>query len=145
MGLFGGDSKKTTTNVTENVETKDQTIALGGDVNGTLIGPEAVLGGTGAISADPYSQVTQTITNTSTGATPAEVQRMLDSVFQAERGNSAALSGLASSLSSGLQNQSKQLGDTLAGIQAPTQSALTSLVPLAIVLVLVALIWSASK
>lgn len=138
MGLFGGGNKRTTTTVQEVNTTQDQRVQVGGSV-GSLVSPGATVGGTGAISASPYSTVSQTISNS--GASPAQVQTMLDSVFAAGSADRAAIGDLASSLGSGLKDQAAQLAGALEATRAPNQSALTLLIPLGLVALL---LWSAS-
>lgn len=137
MGFFGSD-KKTSTVTTEIVETKDQRVQVGGST-GTLISPGATVGGAGAVSAAPYSTVQQSIT--STGASPAEVQGLLDSVFEEGSRDRAMIGGLAESLGSGLREQSQQLGEIVAAAKAPEQTALATLMPLVLGLA-VLMLWS---
>ncbi len=127
MGLFGGDSTKKTTTQTLNLA-NDNRVQVGGSA-GTLISPGAAVAspGGGAVNASPYSTVTQTFTNT--GFQASDVNALLDDVFAAQQQTNDALSGLAGSLGSGLQAQTQKLGDIVEATQAPTQSALTTLLP----------------
>lgn len=141
-GFFGGgtSSKKTyTTQQTVN-EAREQNLQIGGSA-GTVVAPSAQVteAGGGAVQASNWSNVYQTIT--SSGAKPAEVQKMLDSVFADATANRESLSGLAESLSVGLSDQGKALTDALAATRAPEQSALASLVPVLIVGLIVFMVW----
>jgi len=141
-GFFGGGEKRTTLTTTTDTLTQaqDQRVQVGGSA-GTVISPGAGVSeaGGGVALASPYSTVTQTIT--SSGVQSHEVQTLLDSVFANEGQSRATLADVAVSLSSGVQATNTQLSDLLAATKAPEQTALSSLLPVLILLVIVLMFW----
>ncbi len=123
-GFFGGGSKETKQTTTTTNIAQDQRVQVGGSA-GEVISPGASVGGTGSIAAGPNSTVQQSIM--STGMAPAQVTALLDQVFTHE-------SGLAASLASSMAGTTSGLTSALAATRAPEQSALTSLMPLLLVL-----------
>lgn len=139
VGIFGSSSEKKTTVTTQTTPiTQDQRVAVGGSA-GTLISPGATVGGQGTVSAAPYASVTQTISNE--GLKPAEVQAMLDTMFTQTSADRAAMSDLAGSLSSGLQETARGLSDVVAATKAPEQTALTSVLPVLALGLLLVMLW----
>jgi hypothetical protein len=137
MALFGGSSKKTTTTV--QTTSADQRVAVGGSV-GTLVSPAAAVGGTGTISAAPYSKVTQQIS--SVGLKGTDIQAILGSFSQETAATRASMQSMAESIAGSLSVPMQQLGSIVAATKAPEQSQLNSLIPVFIVVAVLALVWS---
>ena len=129
-----GNGKTTTTTATTQTaeEVKEQLVGVEGDV-GVLVSPEAqvVSPGGGAIQAEPWSTVTSTVS--SSGVSGEQVQSMMDSLLADSQAQRQSFTGFGESLASGLQEQSKQLGDIVAATKAPEQTALSSVLPLVLV------------
>jgi hypothetical protein len=86
MGLFGSDSKKTTTSTTR-TENIDARIGVEGGFSGALAGPGAAVGGAGGVTTavGDYSTVNLTGAKFKTGMSGAEVKELLTK--QAEIGS----------------------------------------------------------
>ncbi len=123
-GFFGGGTKETKQTTTTTSIAQDNRVAIGGSA-GSVVSPGAAVAGGGAVVAAPYSTVHQSIT--SAGMTPAEVTGLLDNVF-------SRTSDLAGSISSSMGSSVSGLTNALAATRAPEQTALTSLMPLLLVL-----------
>jgi 3-dehydroquinate synthetase len=120
----------------QTITSQDQRIQTEAPI-GTLVAPGAAVGGTAAITAAQGANVTQSIS----GYQPAEVQKLLDSMFSETSAGRQAVEGLAESLSSGLSQQSKTLTEALAATRAPEQSALSSILPLVALAVVLFVVW----
>jgi len=109
---------------------QDQRVAVEGTI-GTLVSPGAAVASPGstAISAQPFSHVSQSIT----GLPGKEVQGLIDSVIANAAAERSAVTGLGEKLAQGIQSQSAQLGEIVAATKAPEHSALASLLPLALI------------
>jgi len=136
VSLFGSDVKKSTS-VTEITTAQDQRVQIGGSA-GSIVSPGAAVAGGGAITAGAGSKITANISTS--GLKGAEVQQMLDTAFRESAATRESLTGLASSLSSGLAAQGENLAGIVAATKAPEQTALVSLLPLALLFVL--FLWS---
>jgi hypothetical protein len=130
MGLFGGGNKSTSTTTTNVSTTQDNRLAVGGDA-GAVVGPGAAVGGAGAVNAAPYSSVTQEISMT--GLAANDVQSLVGSVL-------TPVTNLASSIEAGSRETQRSLADVVAATKAPDQTALSSLLPLALLAVLLILV-----
>ncbi len=123
-GFFGGGTKETKQTTTTTNVSQDQRVQVGGSA-GSVVSPGAAVGGGGAVVAAPYSSVTQSIT--STGMTPAQVTGLLDNVFGYTR-------DLAGQITGSLSGPLAGVTEALSATRAPEQTALTSMMPLLIIL-----------
>ncbi len=116
----------------------DQRVAVGGST-GTLVSPGAAVGGTASAVAAPMSNITQNITTT--GLKGPDVSQILSGFFEDRSGERQSFTSMADSIASGLKAQGQQLGEIVAAAKAPEQTQLNSILPLAILAIVLVLVW----
>lgn len=117
---------------------QDQRVAVEGGV-GNLVAPGAASAGLGSVVAAPEARVRQTITNQ--GFEAADIKQLLGTIFADSADSRDVVQAVTTSAIGAASKGRSDATEILSATQAPTQTALTSMIPWAAAAVIAFIIW----
>lgn len=144
LGWFNSKSDSYSTSNTTNYNTDKRSVGETGD-GGVIVSPDAAqnIGGGASVRASDHATVTTNIENSGVGA--GDMAGLMDMIFQNSASERQATASLGQSLAAGMLSQGNQLSDIVAATKAPEQTALNSLIPVAMLGILVLFIFGRKR